>query len=610
MLPSIATAPTEQRNLPIAADNSSPSARYGKPAFYLALLILLSITEFLLFSKTARSAGFYLDDWSTLAALRFGPVGLLAMCRDYCLHMPLMLIRPIQALHYPLLYHLGGLQPLTYHVSNACLDVLSAFLLGCCAVALGCGRRVALIASIFFLLLPTHDSTHYWAIASSGTLSLCLYLASLLSMLHFAHTRRVLYYILSLMAFTLSLFNYEICLPLFLFTAVSAAFVSCNTGAGAKLSSDANPASDGRSRLHTLPSLKYVPLRTALVTVSGGIACVALYVFYRNFIAPRLGAVWLHAPHFDASVMLATLSEGFAINSPTGGFVWLFHRLCSWHAGLNADRFVAVAIVCALLTGCFLFQRERAIPSKTLVILILAGIFEIGISYTIFGLNSEYIPTLASMVDRVNHPASIGAAIAYAATCMLAGNLVGASLKQVKATSFLAPLVSLSLALLLGTFFMSCDFVMSQCWLKSAMMQRHVADCVAAHKGELSRCKSVLLVNCPRYVYSAPVFDGVWDFEKMLQVKSENHHIAGDVVSDRMVITRDGVSDISKGFDCGDFKFGSMVALVATSSELIPINSGADFVNVVEHKGMGFGIPASTLENWRAAIVSSSKSIK
>ena len=131
-----------------------------------------------------RKVGFYLDDWATMAYLHFAPAGdPLALMRYYFLNDPRVQGRPLEVLHFGLIYWFAGAQPLAFHLVNLGLELLAAALAYLVFLRLSALRAPAFLAALFFMLNPSHDSTHYWVICSSVTLSMCLYLLSLLGSL-------------------------------------------------------------------------------------------------------------------------------------------------------------------------------------------------------------------------------------------------------------------------------------------------------------------------------------------------------------------------------------------------------------------------------------------
>ena len=128
-----------------------------------------------------KHVGFYLDDWVMLNTLARGPQNFFELFNYYFSADPRVVKRPIEALHFMVMFKLFGLKPLGYHVFNLILEVLSAWLLYFCMHRLTRSMPVALVTSILFLIYPSHNSTHYWVVCSSVGMSMILYLGSLLA---------------------------------------------------------------------------------------------------------------------------------------------------------------------------------------------------------------------------------------------------------------------------------------------------------------------------------------------------------------------------------------------------------------------------------------------
>ncbi|MBK9622085.1 MAG: hypothetical protein IPO31_23120 [Candidatus Obscuribacter sp.] len=124
-----------------------------------------------------------------------------------------------------------------------------------------------------------------------------------------------------------------------------------------------------------------------------------------------------------------------------------------------------------------------------------------------------------------------------------------------------------------------------------------------ALKGQLAPDACVLLANCPRYVMWAPVYDGVWDFQNMARVMLGRDGAQGNVVSDRLQIDKDGLTDISYGFTCGKYPFSKLYVLIAPGDELVRVPDAQTFINLVDKKGRQFGLDDKVLATWREQAV-------
>ncbi len=107
------------------------------------------------------------------------------------------------------------------------------------------------------------------------------------------------------------------------------------------------------------------------------------------------------------------------------------------------------------------------------------------------------------------------------------------------------------------------------------------------------------LINCPRYVMWAPVFDGVWDFQNLLRIVSNRTGAIGNVVSERLSITKEGLVDVSYGYECGKYPFSKLYVMVAPSGEVLRIQDADAFIDLVEARGRQFGLDDNVFSKWR-----------
>lgn len=539
---------------------------------YIAVLFYLCALELLTFGSVVPKVGFYLDDWNMVSQLYFHPQQFGAMLSAYFWNDPKIVIRPVEALHYAVMYKLFGLKPLGYHVLNGVMEVGVAWFCYLILHRLTKSRVLSLIAAAIALLYPIHDSTHYWVMASSATLSLLLYVVSLWLHITGVETGRQWRVVVAYLAYAVSIFNYECYLPLFLVNVVCAVFVSRQVGRTAVLYAAAQ----------SLPYVLWV---------------VAFAVYSRVFI-PHLTTAWVHAAQFDAGAAVNTLVRGVQVSVGVEPFAVLWH----W-VSRDAD---ARSIVCwlqagaaALLTAGMFAGFKESLPSRKLLALVACAAFAfVLLSYSIFALNSEYTPTIISFVNRVNYAGAIGAAALFAAI----GCLIGGAMKPQRQPVALSVVVSGFLV-----FCMFGDWAMAHPWMMSAMMQRHVKELVLAHRGQYKSGDSIVLLNAPRFVQWAPVFDGAWDFGNMVKVALKDRTINGGVVSERMELTPEFVTDTSRDYLCAKYRFGSMHAVVATQLAVLPVRDFEEFIELVRTRGMDFELDRNLPAVWKKQVAAKVK---
>ena len=396
----------------------------NKMVLPLAVLASLVIIQLLCFAPIVSHVGFYLDDWATLSFLHFAPKagGYLGLLQYYLMNDSRVLIRPLEVLHFGSLYYLCGDKPLGYHLLNLFFEVVSAFLLFKIVARLSFRSAPALLAALLLLLYPSHDSTRYWVICSSVALSLLLYLGSLQAaivgtdkILDGDKKQALLWQSLSFTLFLLSLLNYEIFLPLAAVTVLTCALLIYRTRA------------DFKALL--LP-----------VTYSAApliLAAVALLAWLK--LVPLFGHGYAHALSLEPAVMFGTIWGGLVLTAPPASWQFFSAQAANALAVLTTTeklRLVGIVLT-ALVVALWLARRDQlsappAVPSPSespsksplqssksvalkAIDLLGLGLLTIFLSYTIFGLSRDYMPTYITLVNRVNTGASVGVALILAA---------------------------------------------------------------------------------------------------------------------------------------------------------------------------------------------------
>src|SRR4030095_59745 len=147
-------------------------------------------------------------------------------------------------------------------------------------------------------------------------------------------------------------------------------------------------------------------------------------------------------------------------------------------------------------------------------------------------------------------------------------------------------------------FLVLANWGLAKPWMDCWTVEKHITALVSARRGQFGAGTAILLAHCPRYVNWSPLFDGVWDFEAMLHMNLNDRNIQGGVVSDRMVLSRSNIKDISAGFTCGTYPFRQLFVFVPNPEQWIPIGYAQQFIQTINAKGMGFGLSRSTIERW------------
>lgn len=563
--------------------------KFNSKASNAVALAVLTLCEITVYWFSVRQAGFYLDDWTMMSYLHFTPQDLSSLI-SRSLADNRILPRPLEAIHFPLVWMAFKANPMGYHVFNCLLEVVAGFLIYLTVSRFSLSRTFALSAALIFLVYPIHDATHYWMVATSVTLSLVLYLVGLWSTVRFAETGKKLFLLGSACAFTASVFNYEAFAPLCVVNAVATYLLLISKKGGSAI----------RKSLTVFAVL--APVCLALVLYQRVIAST----FGSNFVPPHQ----LDVVHFFDVIgkgLTASLSFellGFSINQAkealAGGIGAM--QLASLFGSIAA-AFCAFAFFETDQKTCNAFSEQQECSTKyrdCLNILIL-GVTCLLSSYTIFGVARGYDPQLASIYNRINTGAAIGASLIFAAVFTWLSRMV--SLKIPATLSHARALIGAGIStvvlvplLLLSTL---ADWGMAGQWQRSWSVQKRIANIMQSHRSELRDGDSVILVNVPRYVMWSPVFDGVWDFQAMMRLCIDNQKVNGGVASDRLRVSRNMIEDVSMGFSCAKYDYRRMFVLIPHPEEFVQVHSANEFIELVQAKGMSFGLGQSVVDGWK-----------
>lgn len=122
--------------------------------------------------------------------------------------------RPFSKLVWLCMYRLWGLNSAPYHLVSLGLHWLNTLLVVVLVQWLTDRSRLALGAGILFALLPFHVESVVWLASQYDLLATCGYLATLLCLLLFWRRRSIWLYLLSLLAYQISLWSKELAFTL------------------------------------------------------------------------------------------------------------------------------------------------------------------------------------------------------------------------------------------------------------------------------------------------------------------------------------------------------------------------------------------------------------
>jgi hypothetical protein len=218
-------------------------------------------------------------------------------------------------------------------------------------------------------------------------------------------------------------------------------------------------------------------------------------------------------------------------------------------------------------------------------------------AYSIFGISRDYEPTMVTIVNRINVGADFAVAILF---LVVVYGIEGGAWKIFRKKVGALVSVALASTSILSVLLLA-NWGMAKPWIVSWQTQSHIRAVLEKLKtsGQLPKESSVLLVNCPRYAMWAPVFDGVWDFQNLVRIVNDNNLASANVISDRLNISKDGISDVSYGYECGKYSFKDLYLLVAPSGDLVRVENARQFIEVVDKRGRQFGLDDNVFKRWR-----------
>lgn len=530
-------------------------------------VLWLCILEFIVFAEITKSAGFYLDDWSMLKLFHFGPSDFLAMSKSYLLSWPLITLRPVQAPFHAAMFTAFGMAPFGYHLTAAIMDVWSAVLFYLIVRELLQRRDIAIMAASLALIDPRHDTTHAWVLCSSVALSQLLTMLSVWLAVVGTKRRKLLLKLSSMVPFALMAWNYEMFIPM----AVLNAFFLSRGG-----------------------ERPFFFRRFLCWCGYYSIPVVLLLVFHKYWL-PLLVTPSIHEAIFDFKEIGSAIWDGLAVQLAPGTIIFFIQQL-----GLNATNLftrthVVACIAIVFLAVLVLYNQDKNDLRMKVVELLrvsLGGFAVIILSYSIFSLNKEYHPLVASIYNRVNTGGAWGSALIAISLLVALSQCIKAPMavrSALLAISWVAVLV----------FYASVDWCFERTWIASWRTQKNIQSILLELETPLRSGESVFLLNCPRYINWTPVFDGVWDFERMVQITSKNHQVLGNVVSERLSITPLGLTDTAHSYVTGRYPFASAYLLIPDDRKICKVRNAAAFVDEVEQNGMNFGLDPQLPARWR-----------
>ncbi len=463
--------------------------------------------------------GFYIDDYVTLSYLTTADEQSFwseyAELRD---GDPKSRLRPLEYAVLTALYGLFGTNPLPHQIFMAALVPACAAMSYFVLQRLTRHRYLALGAAVLFALAPHYSSARFWLAAFSPTVVLMLFLASLYCVLRALESRgaRLFGWVAAgCVAMLLSLFVYEIALPLFVLTAV---FFGWRARRGAERGARLGAVVYGSVLVLAVAA----KLALALELGASGSYSVGGYE----------GGLLHHVGYVTSGAVKVNFGT-YGIGLPY--VLW-------W---IIAHRFSWVALAVSLVVGAlvFLYLTRRVRNDESLVAtrgvrwplwleLVGAGLVLIAAGYGLFVVTGQIYMTSVGIDNRVNVVPALGMAVLAVGLLLRATEWVRAEWRR---TVFSLGIAGLASA---GTLI---TITIADYWESAYSRQQEVmAQLRSALPADPSGSTVLLDGVCPE-IGPGVVYYGVYDFEAALRTRYRDRSIRGALLTDDVRPTRAGV---------------------------------------------------------------------
>lgn len=542
----------------------------------------LLLVEVIAFGINVKSVGVYQDEWISFGSLHFVnqtiPDLMAAFNAD-----PRKIVRPLQFLNIPVLFYFFKESPLWYHIASYTTEFFSGCFLYLAVSRLAASRAVALGAAILFLLYPTHNSTHYSIVLLNGALDTMFFTMSLWLFIKGLQENRLALLLGSSVAFCASIYTREDFVPMVVAFPVIAILHTC-------YEKRENLAKNlGRVILYSLPAF----------------LAVASLVFYRGWLLPHLKLGWKYHQVYSLSNFLSVMEAGLRCNLSPDIFAYCVATteralsdgvaLWSWVLLAATVSFVFVALVRAgaqsssqQLAAAHSAGKSAAIAnadgksasvtSGKNIRLAFVGLVLLVVSYTLFGLSPEHMPTLEAWLNRVNMGGSLGA-------CLIIAALLGLTTFR-KSRRLSTIIFAANISLLAGLFILT-NWQLAESWKVSWKAQKALMIFLRSHASEIKPGDSIIIGDIGRYTSKeTPVVDGDWDWENIVRTTLDDPTLKGTVVTERLYMEGEALIDPP----CGTYEFNKMLLFSPKrGAYLTRVSSREDFLKRAQE--LGWTIP-------------------
>lgn len=528
----------------------------------------LLLVEFVAFGINVKSVGVYQDEWISFGSLHFVnqtiPDLMAAFNAD-----PRKIVRPLQFLNIPVLFYFFKESPLWYHVASYITEFLSGCFLYLAVSRLAASRVVALGAAILFLLYPTHNSTHYSIVLLNGALDTMFFTLSLWLFTKGLQEDRRALLLGSSVAYCASIYTREDFVPMVVAFPIILILQRWN----------------GLANIRKNLAKNLVPV---IVYSLPAFIAVASLVFYRGWFLPSLKLGWKYHQVYSLSNFLSVMEAGLRCNLSPDIFAFCVattERALS--DGIAVGSWVVLAATVSFVFIALIRAAESVdieAPGKKVQLTVLGSVLLV-VSYTLFGLSPEHMPSLETWLNRVNMGGSLGACLIIAA---LLGMFAFKKSRRLSTIIFAA-----NISLIAGLFILT-TWQLAESWKVSWKAQKALMLFLKAHASEIKPGDSIIIGGIGRYTSKeTPVVDGDWDWENIVRTTLDDPTLKGTVVTERLYMEGETLVDPP----CGTYEFNKMLLFSPQKGAvLIRVNSREEFMQQAQQLGWTIATDKSQTE--------------
>jgi hypothetical protein len=507
-------------NSVMSVHGDSPSRLYMlSDCGFLALIVILSVIFYI------NRLGFYYDDWAVLATMDLAEdQSADALFTRMITDVPPTMGRPVQVLHFVVLYKLFGLKPLGYHIANVLCFVANALLFYLCLLELRFSRLLALAVPLVYIFLPHYSTDRFWFATFVTPLAMALYFVSLYFDLRAIGARRwrFTWKAGSIAALLGSSLGYETTLGLFLINPFLVWY---------------------RQRRYQTASEGQRKGRTALFILYGSNPVIVVLIFVLKVILVQRDDPTL--PNGD--LVHYYMRMAYRVIKPVwrewdfGFNIWGFLGVDIIDRGLKLPLLALEALVqryiewpqlvvtgsLGMLTSLYLYHaasQERAwlLHRREWVRIVVTGLMVSVAGYAIFFIVPNVEFTLAGIQNRVSMSAAAGIAVALVgAIGWTVSNMSGEYLRRGAFASLVA---------LLAASGCLVDSAIASFWTAAFQREGMVMAAIRNHFRTLPEGSTLILDGICPTVGPAIVFASSWDLTGALQLMYRDRTLRANVV--------------------------------------------------------------------------------